>query len=295
MVHILLLILKIIGIVLVVLLALLLLLISAVLFVPVRYRGKIFKPAEGLDKLEAGGRIFWMFRILTLEALYENGRFYGVFKVFGISVRRFGGQQKADNLPVEKRGEDKNRQKGEPGQEEYERTEAGEKIQEPVRSDTVSGAEPEHPERIRRIFKIPQRIAKMAERVRKKLIRLKNSFRYWKKFLTSEPFREGMKLLLTELRGVFRAIRPRKVKGELVFGFDDPALTGQTLGVVSLYPPALTGEFKVVPVFEQKILRMNMEFTGRFYGITLVRAFWRLFRDRNIRFIYRKFHSGSEG
>ena len=44
----------------------------------------------------------------------------------------------------------------------------------------------------------------------------------------------------------------------------------------------------MTPVFEQEILRMNLDLAGRIYGITLVRVFWRLFRDRNIRFIYRK-------
>ena len=51
MVHILFLILKIIGIVLLILLGLLLLLLAALLFVPVRYRGRICKPEEGLEKL----------------------------------------------------------------------------------------------------------------------------------------------------------------------------------------------------------------------------------------------------
>ena len=141
---------------------------------------------------------------------------------------------------------------------------------------------------IGKIFGIPRRAAKAAERLRKKLRKLKVSCTQWKRFLTSERFREGMKLLLEETGRILREIRPRKIKGDLVFGFDDPALTGQVLGAVSLFPAAFAGEFRVTPVFEQEILRMNLDLAGRIYGITLVRVFWRLFRDRNIRFIYRK-------
>lgn len=335
MVHILFLILKIIGIVLLILLGLLLLLLAALLFVPVRYRGRICKPEEGLEKFTAGGRISWLLRLLTLEAQYENGRLQGAMKVFGVSVRKFGERAEEKVLshadPLEEDGEaaedpqqtegEQRQSAGEQGSPAAGGQEQAEDRQQTAERPPESGKREEKESAtvpgkvhflswvvgktaaffrlffrmIGRLFGIPQRIAKMAERIRKKLIHVKKSFRYWKKFLTSEPFREGMKLLFSELRGLLRAICPRKVKGDLVFGFDDPSVTGQTLGLISLCAPALTGEFRVIPVFERQILRLDLEASGRIYGITLLRVFWRLFRDRNVRFIYRKIRGGSKG
>lgn len=144
-----------------------------------------------------------------------------------------------------------------------------------------------------KLFGLPQRIAGILNRTRESLQRLKRTCREWKRFLSSEPFQEGMKLLMREILGLLREIRPRKVKGELKFGFEDPAVTGQALGALSLFYPALPQELKIMPVFEQKLFRTDMSFAGRIYGITLVRMLWHLYRDRNIRILYRKFRNSS--
>ena len=363
MVHILLTILKITGIVLLALLVLLLLLLASILFVPVRYSGRIRKQDKGFEKMEIRGSVSWLLRAVSLSGAYENGQFSGRLRIFGISVRTFGQAKRkaasgaavgrtpevkdsgrsetAGRIPSE--GEDGRQSKGadrtSPEGENNRRfkgtgrmplEEEDSKMSE-ARESRASGMEPEKAaERfsdisseqpsagtgelpwekavrflewiakgtgaffrflfrtIGKIFGIPRRAAKAAERLRKKLRKLRASCAQWKRFLTSERFREGMKLLLAEAGRLLREIRPRKIKGDLVFGFDDPALTGQVLGAVSLFPAAFAGEFRVTPVFEQEILRMHLDLAGRIYGITLVRVFWRLFRDRNIRFIYRK-------
>lgn len=146
-----------------------------------------------------------------------------------------------------------------------------------------------------KLFGLPQRIAGILNRIRESLQRLKRTCREWKRFLSSEPFREGVKLMMREILGLLREIQPRKVKGELKFGFDDPSVTGQALGALSLFYPALPQELKIIPVFEQKLFRTDMSFAGRIYGITLVRMLWHLYRDRNIRILYRKFRNSSAG
>lgn len=357
MVHILLLVLKIIGIVLLILLAALLLAVAALLFVPVRYRGRLQKPEDGWRRFAAAGKISWLFRTVALDAVYENGSFFGCVRLFGLPVRRFGGRReesggqgktpghgKEDETAERGAGEKVGKTPGKAVEESvtseasYEPLEAAEDriAKEPQSSETDDGAklqnsvtedesfkDPEVSEPaaassgqlpwekavgllqwlankiagffrglfygIGRILGLPRRAAQAAGRLKKRLQRLKKSLKDWKQFLASEPFREGMKLLLGEARRVLGQLLPRKVKGNVTFGFDDPALTGQTLGLVSLFGPALTGEFRVVPVFEQEILRMDISAAGRIYGITLVQAFWRLFRDRNIRILYRKF------
>ena len=93
MVHILLLVLKIIGIVLLILLAALLLAVAVLLFVPVRYRGRLQKPEDGWRRFAAAGKISWLFRAVALDAVYENGSFFGCVRLFGLPVRRFGGRR----------------------------------------------------------------------------------------------------------------------------------------------------------------------------------------------------------
>ena len=323
MVHILLLILKIIGIVLLVLLFLLLLILCSLLFVPVRYYGEIHKQEDGLEKLAACGKVSWLFRLLVLEGGYQNGQAKGSVRVLGIPLHGFGGGDRPEKEKQESEATVVKAEKGE-SVKIQEKEAAAKTI---VEKESISAEE--HPEQISqesreipwekavrflqwigrkvsgcfhmvfrwlgKIFGIPQRIAGILKRVRELLQRLRRTCREWKRFLSSEPFQEGMKLLMREILGLLREIRPRKVKGELKFGFDDPSVTGQALGALSLFYPALPQELKIIPVFEQKLFRTDMSFAGRIYGITLVRMLWHLYRDRNIRILYRKCRNSSAG
>ena len=82
MLEIILTILKFAGIGIGILLAIVLLLLILVLFVPVRYDVK----AESDEKLQAKGKIHWLFHILSFHICYENDEMKMVARIFGVPV-----------------------------------------------------------------------------------------------------------------------------------------------------------------------------------------------------------------
>lgn len=82
MLEIILTILKFAGIGIGILLAVILLLLILLMFVPVRYDVK----GENKEKLQAKGKIHWLFHILTFQIIYENDEMKMVARVFGVPV-----------------------------------------------------------------------------------------------------------------------------------------------------------------------------------------------------------------
>lgn len=82
MLEIILTILKFAGIGIGILLAVILLLLILVLFVPVRYDIK----GENSEKLQAKGKVHWLFHIVSFQISYENDEMKQVLRIFGVPV-----------------------------------------------------------------------------------------------------------------------------------------------------------------------------------------------------------------
>lgn len=86
-------------------------------------------------------------------------------------------------------------------------------------------------------------------------------------FLRSEDLRWIIKVGLTEGKALFRHIKPRKIKGTIRFGFEDPANTGEVLGVLGIIYPVLPRKLTVIPDFNQSVLEGSLKACGHAYGI----------------------------
>ena len=82
MLEIILTILKFAGIGIGILLAIVLMLLLLVLLVPVRYDLK----GENNEKLQAKGKIHWLFHIVSFQIVYENDEMKMTVRVFGVPV-----------------------------------------------------------------------------------------------------------------------------------------------------------------------------------------------------------------
>ena len=72
-------------------------------------------------------------------------------------------------------------------------------------------------------------------------------------------------------------------------------LTGLSVGICQAYDlftkifyPLFMDNVKVDPDFEQTILEGELFLKGRLRIVSAVRIAWRLFRDKNVRYVYRK-------
>ena len=94
-------------------------------------------------------------------------------------------------------------------------------------------------------------------------------------------------LAWSQLRVLLGKLLPKSVWGDLHFGTDDPALTGEILGGISIFYPLFMDNVKVVPDFQESVLEGELYLKGRIRLITIVRIAWKLYRDKNVRFVYR--------
>lgn len=81
----------------------------------------------------------------------------------------------------------------------------------------------------------------------------------------------------------------------LHFGMEDPALTGEILGGISIFYPVFMDNVKVYPDFEQSILEGELFIKGRLRLITILLILWRLWRDRDVRYVYEKLNGRRAG
>ena len=71
-----------------------------------------------------------------------------------------------------------------------------------------------------------------------------------KKLLTDETNKKSVSLVWKELKYLLHHSGFRKIKTDLTFSMGDPAVTGQTLGVLCMFPMLYRYEINIFPDFE---------------------------------------------
>lgn len=82
---------------------------------------------------------------------------------------------------------------------------------------------------------------------------------------------------------ILKHILPRKMKGSLEFGLEDPATTGYVTALCSLAYARYGDSLEITPVFDEQVLKARVEGKGRiFLGVIL---FWsaRILMNKNFR------------
>ena len=322
MIHILFMILKALGILLLVLLFLVLLIVCTVLFLPFCYRAQVLKEEEGFACVKASGRVSWLFGAVALTASYEEQKPEAQILLFGASletwkrrlkkirrgeasVPRTEENETENALEAEKTAEQKAPDQKEKQQKVTAQKEQPEQEQEPDAPkksilERFFGRIEYLPEKLLnlasrllqtafRLLEFPFRLLEKLEQKIQAGRRLKRKWESVKKFFRSKMFREALLHAKKEVLYFLKKAAPKKVTGTVRFGFDDPALTGETLGILGMIYGKLPKDLSVQPDFEQEILRGDVRMKGSFQAVTAAGIALRLFRDQNLRKTIRHF------
>lgn len=322
MIHILFMILKALGILLLVLLFLVLLIVCTVLFLPFCYRAQVLKEEEGFACVKASGRVSWLFGAVALTASYEEQKPEAQILLFGASLETWKRRLKkirrgeasvprteeneTENAPeAEKTAEQKAPDQTEKQQKVTAQKEQPEQEQEPdVPKKSILerffGRIEYLPEKLLnlasrllqtafRLLELPFRLLEKLEQKIQAGRRLKRKWESVKKFFRSKMFREALLHAKKEVLYFLKKAAPKKVTGTVRFGFDDPALTGETLGILGMIYGKLPKDLSIQPDFEQEILRGDVRMKGSFQAVTAAGIALRLFRDQNLRKTIRHF------
>ena len=322
MIHILFMILKALGILLLVLLFLVLLIVCTVLFLPFCYRAQVLKEEEGFACVKASGRVSWLFGAVALTASYEEQKPEAQILLFGASletwkrrlkkirrgeasVPRTEENETENALEAEKTAEQKAPDQKEKQQKVTAQKEQPEQEQEPDAPkksilERFFGRIEYLPEKLLnlasrllqtafRLLELPFRLLEKLEQKIQAGRRLKRKWESVKKFFRSKMFREALLHAKKEVLYFLKKAAPKKVTGTVRFGFNDPALTGETLGILGMIYGKLPKDLSIQPDFEREILRGDVRMKGSFQAVTAAGIALRLFRDQNLRKTIRHF------
>ena len=292
MIQVLLLILKIIGITLLVVLGLVLLVLALVLFVPVCYRVRVIHNSE---QTKVTGRVSFLFPLLSATFQYLEKFSYRARLLFFVLVDSEK-PKKEKKTKKEKRKKKKKQRKQTEEQlstELPEKTIESEEPEEPIEStqaieptssaknvNSTGKEEPEQKseasaqkkktgifEKIRlKIQKIRETISNIIKKI-KKLLHQKDEVL---RILNKPSSKEAMAFAWGKLKALLKHILPGKIKGYVAYGADNPATTGQVLGVLGVIY-AKTGQLvEIRPNFQEKQLECDVELRGRVQLFTLI-------------------------
>lgn len=295
------LILKIIGI----LLAVFIFLIGMVLAVPVRYRVD-----AGIEQQKVSGRavFFWIFHIIDCRIWYgEDGIDYRL-RIFGIPIAGLKRENKDKSRKRKKKKPHKSKKNKKETSGIFPKEEGkalSEKQEIPKASDNNKIPTGKN-KKDRRRTKVKSRKAK-----RKKFLRIR---RFWdnlrqrfldimdgavtakekiqniKKMILDETNKSVFMQVWREFRILIRHYSPRRAKGELAFGMEDPSKTGQILGAMSILPFWARYKINVCPDFSTDRFyvegRLQMKGYIRLWHFLL--SVIRLFKDKDVRLLLKR-------
>lgn len=98
-----------------------------------------------------------------------------------------------------------------------------------------------------------------------------------------EENQKAFRLLLSRVKYLLHHLCFRRFEGRLVFGFDDPAMMGRILGVLSLFYPLYGESFTITPVFDHTLFEGEIALKGHVRLIHILIAGIQLMMNKKIR------------
>lgn len=158
-----------------------------------------------------------------------------------------------------------------PGSDETVETSTGEMDQKSETKSTSAASEvPKKKKRKKSSF--ADRIKRICEKV--------SSLR---EAVEDEENQKAFRLLLSRVKYLLHHLRFRRFEGRLQFGFDDPAMMGRILGVLSLFYPLYGESFTITPMFDHTLFEGEIALKGHVRLIHILIAAIQLMMNKKIR------------
>ena len=98
-----------------------------------------------------------------------------------------------------------------------------------------------------------------------------------------EENQKAVRLLISRVKYLLHHLRFRRFEGRLVFGFEDPAMVGRMLAVLSLFYPLYGECFTITPVFDHTLFEGEIALKGHVRLIHILIAGIQLMMNKKIR------------
>lgn len=140
---------------------------------------------------------------------------------------------------------------------------------------------------IQKLWKLLKNIRYTIQSIYDKIRNIIHHIRYYYRVLQSELFRRTWEKYSKEALCLLKCIAPRKIKGYLHIGMEDPATTGQILGYYGMLYPLIGEHIDVVPDFEHVILEGSLKIRGNITLFQAVRIACTIYFDKDLQKLIR--------
>ena len=278
-------ILSILGIILLVLLGIVILLLLVVLFLPIVYRIRAEKTP---DQLWAKAKIRWLFGLVRADYAYpEPGSF--VVKVLWFTLYDSAKTSKpktAETVPQKKEAsvEEPTAPAMVPDAVETKTTENSETKPEESAEQEIK-QNPDVEDEKKSIF---EKIRYTIKQIYDKIKHIIDNITFYKKLLQDEDTKLLVSHAWKRLCKIFRSIRPRRLKADVLFGMDSPDTTGYLFAVYGMLSPHLGKHVQVTPDFTQAILEGRVNAAGHIMIFTLLLNVLAVLFDKRLQLLKRR-------
>lgn len=109
--------------------------------------------------------------------------------------------------------------------------------------------------------------------------------RWGMQLIRTEMFQEAFGAVKTGGLRVLKHIVPRRIKGFIRFGLNDPARTGQVCGILALLYPKMPEKLEVIPDFQEACFEADTVIKGRVFLIYLIVQGVKIILNKNVRLL----------
>ena len=145
------------------------------------------------------------------------------------------------------------------------------------------------------LIALPPDVASCVEKICTKTADICDTIREWVQFLTDPGFRGAAKRIIWAAKKLLIHLKPRTLKGDITFGFEDPSVTGRLLAGVMTFYPLYAGDLQVIPDFSEQAFCGSIEGSGRvilFYAAYVALRTW---FDKDVAFARKFLKEKKEG
>lgn len=136
---------------------------------------------------------------------------------------------------------------------------------------------------IQKLWGLLKNIRYTIQSIYDKIRNIIHHIRYYYKILHSDLFHRTWEKCSKEALRLLKSIAPRKVKGYVHIGMEDPATTGQILGYYGMLYPLIGGHIDVIPDFDQVILEGSLKIRGHITLFQAVRTACVIYFNKDLR------------
>ena len=95
--------------------------------------------------------------------------------------------------------------------------------------------------------------------------------------------------LKKSIKKLLKHMLPRRTKGYIKYGFDDPYYTGKLLSYISLFSIAYNKDIKVIPAFDKQVIDFDFKYKGHMQLAVVLYILLRVWFDKDFKRVYNEY------